>query len=70
MISDHRDASFGAAWGTLIRDLRILSRAIFVVGPDNKIKYVEYVPEVSDFPNYDAALQAASDAARHPAARS
>jgi thiol peroxidase len=59
MISDHKDASFGAAWGTLIKDLRILSRAIFVVGPDNKIKYVEYVPEVSHFPNYDAALQAA-----------
>jgi thiol peroxidase len=59
MISDHRDASFGAAWGTLIKDLRIHSRAIFVVSPDNKIKYVEYVPNVSDFPNYDAALNAA-----------
>jgi len=59
MLSDHKDASFGAAWGTLIKELRILSRAIFVVGPDNKIKYVEYVPEVSNFPNYDAALTAA-----------
>jgi len=59
MLSDHRDASFGEAYGTLIKELRILSRAIFVVGPDNKVKYVEYVPEVGDFPNYDSALAAA-----------
>src|SRR5207302_856414 len=59
MISDHRDASFGTAYGTLIKELRILSRAIFVVGPDDKLKYVEYVPEVSQHPNYDAALAAA-----------
>ncbi|MCU1326942.1 MAG: thiol peroxidase (atypical 2-Cys peroxiredoxin) [Bryobacterales bacterium] len=58
MLSDHRDASFGEAYGTLIKELRILSRAIFVIGPDNKVKYVEYVPEVADFPNYDAALAA------------
>jgi thiol peroxidase len=59
MLSDHRDASFGEAYGTLIKELRILSRAIFVVSPDNQVKYVEYVPEVADFPNYDAALAAA-----------
>jgi thioredoxin-dependent peroxiredoxin len=59
MLSDHRDGSFGASYGTLIKELRILSRAIFVVGPDDKIKYVEYVPEVSHFPNYEAALAAA-----------
>jgi len=59
MLSDHKEASFGEGWGTLIKELRILSRAIFVVGPDNKVKYVEYVPEVGDFPNYEAALSAA-----------
>jgi thiol peroxidase len=59
MLSDHRDASFGEAYGTLIKDMRILSRAIFVVGPDNKLKYVEYVQQVGDHPNYDAALAAA-----------
>jgi thiol peroxidase len=59
MLSDHKEASFGAAWGTLIKELRILSRAIFVVDADNKVKYVEYVPEVADFPNYEAALAAA-----------
>jgi thiol peroxidase len=58
MLSDHRDASFGAAYGTLIKDMRILSRAIFVVGPDDKIKYAEYVPEVANHPNYEAALAA------------
>ena len=59
MVSDHRDGSFGEAYGTLIKDLRILSRAIFVVGPDNKLSYVEYVKEVGDHPNYEAALEAA-----------
>jgi thioredoxin-dependent peroxiredoxin len=59
MLSDHLQTSFGSAWGTLIKELRIMSRAIFVVGPDNKIKYVEYVPEVSHHPNYEAALAAA-----------
>src|ERR1700728_3450612 len=59
MLSDHKDASFGAAYGTLIKELRIMSRAIFVVGPYDTIKYVEYVPEVSQHPNYEAALAAA-----------
>jgi thiol peroxidase len=59
MLSDHKEGSFGSHYGTLIKDLRIESRAIFVVSPDNKIKYAEYVKEVSDHPNYDAALAAA-----------
>jgi thioredoxin-dependent peroxiredoxin len=59
MISDHREGSFGEAYGTLIKELRILSRAIFVVGPENKLKYVEYVPEVADPANFEAALTAA-----------
>jgi thiol peroxidase len=59
MLSDHKDGSFGANYGTLIKELRIESRAIFVVSPDNKIKYAEYVKQVSDYPNYDAALAAA-----------
>jgi thiol peroxidase len=59
MLSDHREGSFGEGWGTLIKDLRIMSRAIFVVSPDNEVKYVEYVPEVADSPNFEAALAAA-----------
>ena len=63
MISDHRDGSFGQAYGTLLKDLRIMSRAIFVVDKNNVIRYVEYVKEVADHPNYDAALAAARAAA-------
>jgi len=62
MLSDHKDASFGSHYGTLIKDLRIESRAIFVISPDNKITYAEYVKEVSNHPNYDAALAAAKSA--------
>jgi thioredoxin-dependent peroxiredoxin len=59
MVSDHRSGSFGEHYGTLIKDLRIESRAIFVVDQNNTIKHVEYVKEVADHPNYDAALAAA-----------
>ncbi len=59
MLSDHRDGSFGSNYGTLIKDLRIESRAIFVVDAENKIRYVEYVKEVADHPNYEAALASA-----------
>ena len=58
MLSDHKSGSFGSAYGTLIKELRIESRAIFVVSPDNKIKYAEYVKEVSDHPNYETAMAA------------
>jgi thiol peroxidase len=58
MLSDHKQGSFGANYGTLIKDLRIESRAIFVISPDNKVKYAEYVKEVSNHPDYDAALAA------------
>lgn len=63
-VSDYRNRSFGEAWGTMLRDLKIESRAIFVVDGNNKITYVEYVPEVTDHPNYDAALAAARVAAK------
>ena len=59
MLSDHKTGSFGEGYGTLIADLRIESRAIFVVDSDNKIRYLEYVNEVGDHPNYEAALEAA-----------
>jgi len=63
MLSDHRDASFGTNYGTLIKDLRIESRAIFVLDQKNTIRHAEYVKEVADFPNYDTALAAARAAA-------
>ena len=58
VLSDHRDASFGKAYGTLIKELRLLTRAIFVVDAGGSVRYVEYVPEVTSNPNYDAALAA------------
>lgn len=63
MLSDHRDGSFGEQYGTLIRDLRIESRAIFVVDRHNKLVHVEYVRKMSDHPDYEAALAAAKKAA-------
>lgn len=63
MLSDHKTGSFGSAYGTLIEEHRIESRAIFVVRPDDTIEHVEYVGEVGDAPNYDAALEAARKAA-------
>jgi thiol peroxidase len=58
VLSDHRDASFAQAYGTLVKELRLESRAIFVIDRDGIIRYVEYVPEIASHPNYDAALQA------------
>lgn len=65
-VSDHRDASFGLAYGCLIKEgplRRLLARAVFVVGKDDTLKYVEYVPEITEHPNYDAVLAAAKEAA-------
>lgn len=59
MLSDHRTGSFGEHFGTMIKDLRIESRAIFVVDSNDKLLHVEYVKEVADHPNYEAALAAA-----------
>ena len=62
MLSDHKDGSFGSNYGTLIKELRIESRAIFVLDENNNILHSEYVKEVADFPNYEAALAAARKA--------
>jgi thioredoxin-dependent peroxiredoxin len=56
--SDYQDRNFGNSYGTLIEELKILSRAIFVLDKDGKVAYAEYVPEVASEPNYDAALDA------------
>src|SRR6185437_8099829 len=68
MLSDHRTGSFGERYGTLIKELRILSRAIFVLDKDNTIRHVEYVKEVADFPNYESALAVAGKLAGGAAA--
>lgn len=62
-LSDYKDGNFGKAWGTMIDELRIQSRAVFVVDSGNTIVYAQYVPEVTDPPDYDQALAAAKGAA-------
>jgi thiol peroxidase len=56
-LSDHKSGSFGLNYGTLISELRLLSRAVFIVDKENIIRYIEYVPEVTSHPDYDKALQ-------------
>jgi thiol peroxidase len=63
-LSDYQDRSFGQAYGTLIDELKLLSRSVFVVGKDGRITYCEYVPEVTQEPNYAKALAALKEVAR------
>ena len=57
-LSDYRERSLGPAFGVLIKELQLDARAVFVLDKDNTVRYVEYVKEVADHPNYDAALAA------------
>ena len=57
-LSDHRAMAFGDAYGTHIKELRLETRAVFVVDAENIVRYVQYVPEMTDEPDYDAALAA------------
>lgn len=61
-LSDHRDLSFGMNYGFVMEELRLLSRGIVVLDKDNVVRYVEYVKEVSQHPNYDKALEEAKKA--------
>ncbi|HEY7535536.1 MAG TPA: thiol peroxidase [Thermodesulfobacteriota bacterium] len=54
--SDYRDASFGQAYGVLIKEHRLLARAIFIVDKNDTVQHVEYVKEVTQHPDYDSAL--------------
>lgn len=56
-LSDHRDLSFGMNYGFVIEELRLLSRGIVILDKDNIVKYVEYVKEVKEHPNYDRAIE-------------
>jgi len=55
-LSDHRDASFGSAYGVLIKELRLLARSIFIIDKANIIRLKEIVPEVANHPNYESAV--------------
>lgn len=56
--SDYQKADFGKAWGVLIKELRLLARAVFIVDKDGVVKYAQLVPEVGQEPDYDEALAA------------
>ena len=56
VVSDHRSMTFGAAYGTYIKEVRLESRAVFVTDAKGVLRYVEYVPTAGQHPNYDAAL--------------
>ena len=57
-LSDHRNAAFGEATGLLIKELRLLARAVFVVDQNGVIQYCQLVKEVTEEPDYKAALEA------------
>ena len=57
-LSDYRDLSFGKAYGVVIEELRLLTRAIFVIDKNNIVVHAEYVSEVTEHPDYEAAIQA------------
>ena len=57
-VSDHRDAAFGEAYGVLVKGLRILTRAIFVVDAEGILQYKQIVSEITNEPNYDEVLEA------------
>lgn len=65
-LSDHMQTEFGLKYGVLIKERRILRRAVFVVGRDGKLTYVAYMPELGVEPDYSAVLEAAQTALRQP----
>jgi thiol peroxidase len=62
VLSDHMSVEFGEKYGVLLKERRILRRAVFVVGKDDLLKYVAYMPVLGDEPNYDEVLEAAKKA--------
>lgn len=61
-LSDHRDLSFGTAYGVAIKELRLLARAVFVVDQNDTVVYAQYVPEATEHPDYEAPVLAAQKA--------
>lgn len=59
VVSDHKSAEFGNEYGFLIEELRLLGRGIVLLDKDGEVKYVEYVNEVTEHPDYDKAIEEA-----------
>lgn len=62
-LSDHKDADFGSGYGLLIKEARLLARAIVVVDGEGRIGYVQVVSELTNEPDYDAVLKAVQETA-------
>lgn len=60
-LSDHRDASFGKAFGVLIKELRLLARVVFVVDKSGVVRYIQIVDELTTEPDYEAVLNAVNE---------
>jgi thiol peroxidase len=63
-LSDHRQADFGMAYGVLIKELRLLARAVFIVDQQGTVQYLQLVKEVTNEPNYEEVLQALNTLAK------
>lgn len=57
LVSDYQDLDFGMKYGVVIEGLRLLNRSVFVIDKDNTVKYVEYVKQNTELPNYQKALE-------------
>jgi thiol peroxidase len=63
VLSDHRNMAFGDAYGVHVKELRLDARAVFVIDKQGKLAHAQYVKEIAEHPDYDAALKAAKAAA-------
>ena len=61
VVSDHKDLSFGLNYGFVMEEFRLLNRGIVVIDKDGVVKYVEYVKENTNHPDYDKAIAAAKE---------
>jgi thiol peroxidase len=66
MLSDYKTRSFGTNWGILIEELQLLARGVFVLDAGGVVRYAEIVEEISDHPDYDAALRALDEVVASP----
>jgi len=60
-LSDHRDGSFGEAYGVMIGERRLLTRAVFVIDREGILRYEQIVPEIAQEPDYDAVIEVVRD---------
>jgi thiol peroxidase len=60
-LSDHKDLSFGTAYGLVIKELRLLTRAVLVVDKSGTVQYIQVVKEITDEPDYRAVLDKVKD---------